>query len=133
MQCLIVVAFHYGFTVLLFQSWQKNVMPGSPVTYREFQARPDLRTLFCKFLTMSWEFDKNSSKWRYYSTDHKNYIKFFFEHFPSKLLDPQKSTFGDDILGIKLFLKWRYQKIVFTKVGLLYWYSPMNFFLERFG
>ena len=57
----------------------------------------------CKFLTMSTEFDKNSSKWSYYSTDHKNYIKIFFEHFPSKLLEPQKSTFGDVILGIKLF------------------------------
>ena len=56
-----------------------------------------------KFLTMSTEFDKNSSKWSYYSTDHKNYIKDFFEPFPSKLLDPQKSTFGDVILGIKLF------------------------------
>ena len=52
-----------------------------------------------KFLTMSTEFDKNSSKWSYYSTDHKDHIK----HFPSKLLDPQKSTFGDVILGIKLF------------------------------
>ena len=56
-----------------------------------------------KFLTMFTEFDKNSSKWSYYSTDHKNYIKIFFEHFPSKLLDPQKSTFGVVILGIKLF------------------------------
>ena len=35
----------------------------------------------CKFLTMSTEFDKNSSKWSYYSTDHKNYIKNIFEHF----------------------------------------------------
>ena len=56
-----------------------------------------------KFLTMLTEFDKNSSKWSYSSTDYKNYIKFFFEHFPAKLLDPQKSTFGDVILGIKLF------------------------------
>ena len=56
-----------------------------------------------KFLTMSMEFDKNSSKWSYYSTDHKNYIKIFFEHFLLKLLDLQKSTFGDVILGIKLF------------------------------
>ena len=30
-------------------------------------------------------------------------LRIFFEHFPSKLLDPQKSTFGDVILGIKLF------------------------------
>ena len=81
-----------------------------------------------KFLIMSTEFDKNSSKWSYYYTDHKNYIKIFFEHFPSKLLDPQKSTFGDDILGIKLFFKWLYQKIVFTKVGHLNWYSSMIFF-----
>ena len=58
---------------------------------------------YAKFLTMSMEFDKNSSKWSYYSTDHKNYIKIFFEHFPWKLLEPQKSTFGDFILGIKLF------------------------------
>ena len=56
-----------------------------------------------KFLTTSTEFDKNSSKWSYYSTDHKNYIKIFFEHFPSKKLEPQKSTFGDIILEIKLF------------------------------
>ena len=49
------------------------------------------------------EFDKNSSKWSYYSTDHKNYIKHFFGQFLSKLLDPQKSTFGDVILGIKLY------------------------------
>ena len=56
-----------------------------------------------KFLTMATELDKNSSKWSYYFTDHKNYIKIFFEHFLSKLLDPQKSTFGDVILGIKLF------------------------------
>ena len=52
---------------------------------------------------MSTEFDKNSSKWSYYSTDQKNYIKKIFEHFPSKLLDPQKLTFGDVILGIKIF------------------------------
>jgi hypothetical protein len=58
-----------------------------------------------KSLTMSTEFDKNSSKWSYYSTDHKNYIEIFFEHFPLKLLDPQKSTFGDVIFGIKLFQK----------------------------
>ena len=61
------------------------------------------RPTVCKLLTMSMEFDKNSSKWSYYLTDHKNYIKNFFEHFPSKLLDPQKSTFSDVILGIKLF------------------------------
>ena len=54
---------------------------------------------------MSKEFDKNSSKLSYYSTDHKNYIKTFFEHFPLKLFNPQKSTFGDVILGIKLFFK----------------------------
>ena len=36
---------------------------------------------FHKFLTMSTEFDKNSSKWSYYSTDHKNYIKFFLNIF----------------------------------------------------
>ena len=34
-----------------------------------------------KFLTMSTDFDKNSSKWSYYSTDHKNYIENFIEHF----------------------------------------------------
>ena len=59
--------------------------------------------LYRKIGPMSTEFDKNSSIWSYYSTDHKNYIKKFFEHFSSKLLDPQKSTFGDVILGIKLF------------------------------
>ena len=53
-----------------------------------------------KFLTMSTEFEEKPSK----LSDHKNYIKIFFEHLPSKLLDPQKSTFGDVILGIKLFL-----------------------------
>ena len=30
-------------------------------------------------------------------------VQIFFEHFLSKLLDPQKLTFGDVILGIKLF------------------------------
>ena len=35
-------------------------------------------------------------------------LKFFFEHFPSNLLDPQKSTFGDVILGIgRIFLKMK--------------------------
>ena len=67
---------------------------------------------------MSTEFDKNFSKGSYCSTDHKNYIKTFFEHFPSKLLDPQKSRFGDLILGIIFFLKQSYQKS---------WYSPMKF------
>ena len=52
---------------------------------------------------MSTEIDKNSSKWSYDSTDHKNYIKKFFEHFLLKLLDPQKSTFGDIILGTIFF------------------------------
>ena len=65
------------------------------------------------------------------STDHKNYIKFFFEHFLSKLLDPQRPTFGDVILVIKLFLEWSYQKIVFTKVGLLNWYSPMKIVFRK--
>jgi hypothetical protein len=51
---------------------------------------------------MSTEFDKNSSKWSYYCTDHKNYINFFLNIF-RQLLDPQKSTFGDVILEIKLF------------------------------
>ena len=72
---------------------------------------------------MSTEFDKNFSKLSYYSTDHKNNINIFFEHSLSKLLDPQKSLFGDVILGIKLFQKWTYQKTAFTKVGLLNWYS----------
>ena len=56
-----------------------------------------------KYFTMSTEFDKNFSKWSYDSTEHKNNIKKFFEHFLSKLLDLQKSLFGDVILGIKLF------------------------------
>ena len=56
-----------------------------------------------KYLTMSTEFDKNFSKWSYYSTDHKNNIKKNFEHFLSKLLNLQKSLFGEVILGIKLF------------------------------
>ena len=56
-----------------------------------------------KYLTMSMEFGKNFSKWSYYSTDHKNNIKKFFEHFPSKILDPQKSLFGDVILEIDYF------------------------------
>ena len=64
--------------------------------------------------------------------DDKYYIKDFFENFLSKLLDPQKSTFSNVILGI-IFFKWSYQKIVFAKVGLLNWNSPMEFFLERFG
>ena len=34
---------------------------------------------------MSTEFDENSSNRSY----HKNYIKNLFEHFSSKLLDPQ--------------------------------------------
>ena len=34
------------------------------------------------------------------STGHKNYINNFFEHFLSKLLDLQKSLFGDVILEI---------------------------------
>ena len=84
-----------------------------------------------KFLTMSTEFDKNSSNWSYYSPDHKNCIKIFFEHFPSKLLEPQKSTFGDVILGIKLFFKWSYQKIFLTKGWLLNWYSPMKSFFRK--
>ena len=69
---------------------------------------------YCKFLTMSMEFDKNPSKLTYFSIGYKNYIRKFFEHFPLKLLDPQKSKFG------------------FTKVGLLNWYSLMKLFLERF-
>jgi hypothetical protein len=77
---------------------------------------------------MSTEFDKNSSKWSYYSTDHKNYIKIFFEHFPFKLLDPQKSTFGDVILGIKLFFKWSYQKSSFYKS----WAPKMIFSNENY-
>ena len=84
-----------------------------------------------KFLTLLTEFDENSSKLSYYATDHRNYIKHFFEHFPSKLLDLQKSTFGDVILRINLFFKWSYQKIFFTKVGLLNWYSPMKFFFRK--
>ena len=49
-----------------------------------------------------------------------------FEHFLSKLLDPQKSLFGDVILEMNYFLKWSYQKTDFTKVGLLNWYSLMK-------
>ena len=52
---------------------------------------------------MSTEFGKNSSNEAITSTDHKNYTKNFFEHFPFKLLDPQKPTFGDVILGIIFF------------------------------
>ena len=33
----------------------------------------------------------------------KNYIKNIFEHFLAKLLDPQKSLFGDVILEINYF------------------------------
>ena len=54
---------------------------------------------------MSTEFDKNSSKCSYSSTDYKNLTENFIEHFPSKSLDPQKSAFGDVILGLIFFLK----------------------------
>ena len=64
---------------------------------------------------MSTKFDKNSSKWSYYSTDHKNYIKNFSEHHLSKLLDPQRSTFGDVISGIKPFLKMKLSENSFYK------------------
>ena len=57
------------------------------------------------FWPCQWNLTKKTySKWSYYSTDHKNYIIFLFEHFLSRLLDPQKSTFGDVILEVKLFL-----------------------------
>ena len=51
---------------------------------------------------MSKDFDKKTLQ---IVADYKNYIKIFFEHFPSKSLDPQKSTFGDVILGLKLLSK----------------------------
>jgi hypothetical protein len=51
---------------------------------------------------MSMEFDKNPSKLTYFSIGYKNYIRKIFEHFPLKLLDPQKSKFGDVILGVKV-------------------------------
>ena len=63
---------------------------------------PNIIFTLGKFLTKSTELDNRSLKWSYYSTD-------------QKLLDPQKSTFGDLILGIKLFLEWSYEKIVFFK------------------
>ena len=78
----------------------RNILGGHRVMFQKPQRG---QGHLSKFLTMSTEFDKKSSKWSYYSTDHKNHIKIFFEHFLSKLLDPQKSTFGDVILGIKLF------------------------------
>ena len=50
-----------------------------------------------------WPRQRNLIKTLQNEADHKNYYKIFFEHFMSKLLDPQKLTFGDVILGIKLF------------------------------
>ena len=51
--------------------------------WSQVQSKNYLTTLhFCavlcsksKFFTMSTEFDETSSKWSYYSTDHKNYVK----------------------------------------------------------
>ena len=68
-----------------------------------------------KFLTMSTEFDKNSSKWSYYSTDHKNYIKNFFEHFPSKLLDSKKINIWWHHFRNKTFFKMKLSKNSFYK------------------
>ena len=62
-----------------------------------------IRENICKFLTMSTEFDENFSKWSKYSTDNKNCTEKSFEHFGSKLVDPQKSLFGDISLEIKYF------------------------------
>ena len=58
-----------------------------------------------KFLTMSTEFDKKTlGNEAITPLITKNTLK-TLEHFPLKLLDPQKSTFGDIVLGIKLFQK----------------------------
>ena len=83
--------------------------------------------LLSKFLTVSTEFDKHSSKWNYYSTDHI----IFFRTFSVKVIRPTNSRICDVFIGIALFLKCSYQKIVFTKVGLLNWYSPMKFFFRK--
>jgi hypothetical protein len=86
---------------------------------------------YCKFLTVSTEFDKNPSKLTYYSIGYKNYIQKNFEHFLSKLLDPQKSKFGDVILGVKFKKKNSFHKsgapklilsneIVFRKILIIF-------------
>ena len=85
---------------------------------------PNIIFTLGKFLTKSTELDNKSLKWSYYSTDHKNYITNFFEHFLSKLLDSQKSTFFRIKPTKKLFLQ------MFGSLNdILQW----NFFLERFG
>ena len=78
---------------------------------------------------MSIESDKNFSKWSWYSTDYKNHIENVFENFWSKLLDPQKSIFGDIVFEIYIFLKMKLsKKVLVTKIVLLEWYYPINFF-----
>ena len=64
---------------------------------------------------MSMELNKNSSKAMTPLITKITLI--FFEHFLSKLLDTQKSTFDDVILRTKLFLNEVVKKCFLQKVG----------------
>ena len=64
----------------------------------------------CKFLTMSMDFDKNSSKWNYYSTDHKNHINFFFWTFSLEVIRPTKINILRRYFKNKTFLKMKLSK-----------------------
>ena len=69
----------------------------------------------CKFLTMSTEFDKNSSKCSYSSTDYKNLIKKFFWTFSVKVIRPTKINIWRRHIRIKTFIKMRLSKNSFYK------------------
>jgi hypothetical protein len=72
---------------------------------------------------MSTEFDKNFSKWCWYSIDHKNSIEFFFEHFRSKL---QNSDFQSHFSMSKII-----RNFLFFFIGEYQFRSP-NFVKKTF-
>ena len=62
-----------------------------PAQHSEYELQK-LIWSWCKFLTMSTEFDKNFSKWSLYSSDHKNDIENCFEPFSVEVIRPTKIT-----------------------------------------
>ena len=75
-----------------------------------------VKCVSCKFFIRSTDFDKNFSKRSRYSTDHKNWIKFFFDNFVQHIWTQKIPIWHDDVTQSRLRNKRRGTLINFWKI-----------------
>ena len=72
------------------------------------------------------------TKWRFLPKNLNQLVIFQFLWLDLRSLDHELTKIGPNFRKqTTYFKKWSYQKIVFTKVGLLNWYSRMKIFFRK--